>query len=363
MPVALERALKRRASKLGLGKERKDAYVYGTLRKTGWKPSREKKMNTPNERLVRLAAIDKTLDSIVQFQDDQDYNQRRYPWLKTGAAVGTGAGAVLGHQAIQRAGGYGAVGKNISDYTGKVTGAFKTGAQQSSLAGGKTAANVLAGTRAAGAEVGQGIGKAAGSAWQNILKKLAGSAAKTLSSKEKLINLDATLMEPFQSQFESKIYQTQFPAGRSPLNLMRMPFPKLMAYMNRKNHLQTVFSEKQRRLIELNAKLDEIQLADPDDYEPQAATRRWREDRSGKTWKGAAVAVGGAAAGYGAYRGVKAGIKAVEPYQPLARGRAAGAAMGKAASRIIHGEPPLRSIPGRILKAGYRGARYARLPR
>lgn len=43
MPKKLERKLKRKASKKGLKGTRKDAYVYGTLRKTGWKPSREKK--------------------------------------------------------------------------------------------------------------------------------------------------------------------------------------------------------------------------------------------------------------------------------------------------------------------------------
>jgi len=44
MPEALERKLKAQASKhKGWSKERKNAYVYGTLRKTGWKPSREKK--------------------------------------------------------------------------------------------------------------------------------------------------------------------------------------------------------------------------------------------------------------------------------------------------------------------------------
>ena len=41
MPKALERKLKREAKKKGIKDE--DAYVYGTMRKTGWKPSREKK--------------------------------------------------------------------------------------------------------------------------------------------------------------------------------------------------------------------------------------------------------------------------------------------------------------------------------
>jgi len=44
MPKALEEKLKRQARKKFPGdKERQDRYVYGTLRETGWKPSREKK--------------------------------------------------------------------------------------------------------------------------------------------------------------------------------------------------------------------------------------------------------------------------------------------------------------------------------
>jgi hypothetical protein len=43
MPKAEERRLRRRAHKLGLGEERTNAYVYGTLRKMGWKPLRERK--------------------------------------------------------------------------------------------------------------------------------------------------------------------------------------------------------------------------------------------------------------------------------------------------------------------------------
>ncbi len=43
MPKKLESKLKREASKKGLKGERKDAYAYGTLRKAGWKPKREKK--------------------------------------------------------------------------------------------------------------------------------------------------------------------------------------------------------------------------------------------------------------------------------------------------------------------------------
>jgi len=43
MPKAEEERLKREADKKGLTGDRKDAYVYGTLRKQGWKPKRERK--------------------------------------------------------------------------------------------------------------------------------------------------------------------------------------------------------------------------------------------------------------------------------------------------------------------------------
>jgi hypothetical protein len=42
MPKKLERELKAEARKKGLKGERADAYIYGTMRKTGWKPKREK---------------------------------------------------------------------------------------------------------------------------------------------------------------------------------------------------------------------------------------------------------------------------------------------------------------------------------
>lgn len=42
MPEAMEQSLKKAARKKGLSKEKAGAYVYGTMRKTGWKPAREK---------------------------------------------------------------------------------------------------------------------------------------------------------------------------------------------------------------------------------------------------------------------------------------------------------------------------------
>ena len=44
MPKALERKLEAEASKKGFTGKRKNAYVYGTLRKTGWKPKTQRKI-------------------------------------------------------------------------------------------------------------------------------------------------------------------------------------------------------------------------------------------------------------------------------------------------------------------------------
>jgi len=43
MPVAMERKLKAQARKKHLKGKRARAYVYGTMRKTGWKPSKKKR--------------------------------------------------------------------------------------------------------------------------------------------------------------------------------------------------------------------------------------------------------------------------------------------------------------------------------
>lgn len=45
MPEEMERELKAEAKKRGYSKERADAFIYGTMRKTGWKPSHQKKSN------------------------------------------------------------------------------------------------------------------------------------------------------------------------------------------------------------------------------------------------------------------------------------------------------------------------------
>lgn len=43
MPKRMEEALKREAAKRGYTGQRADKFVYGTMRKTGWKPSGQKK--------------------------------------------------------------------------------------------------------------------------------------------------------------------------------------------------------------------------------------------------------------------------------------------------------------------------------
>lgn len=53
MPEELEQELKERARKKGFGKERTGAYVYGTLRKTGWTPFHQKKKSPLQEEIAR----------------------------------------------------------------------------------------------------------------------------------------------------------------------------------------------------------------------------------------------------------------------------------------------------------------------
>lgn len=50
MPAELEQKLRAEAAKNNLTGEKADAYVFGTLRKTGWKPEREKHTGSILER-------------------------------------------------------------------------------------------------------------------------------------------------------------------------------------------------------------------------------------------------------------------------------------------------------------------------
>jgi hypothetical protein len=102
MPAALERALKRKIAHKNWSEERKDAYVYGTLRKTGWTPShqkrKERKMISQDDRIVKLTAINDRLDKVINFQydDDEEAQRRRNFPLKTAATAGAVGGGLGG---------------------------------------------------------------------------------------------------------------------------------------------------------------------------------------------------------------------------------------------------------------------------
>jgi hypothetical protein len=183
MPVKLERALKHQATKKGLKGEHKDAYVYGTLRKTGWKPSREKKMND-NSAVIRLQKISSDLDKVINFNDDDD------DLLKKTAKVGVGAGA-LG------AGGLYAAGLrqplNILPKTAGGAIISRPGAQSLGQFGGYLKSDIsnigAGGLGSIGSTIGQGWSGSAVPA----LKKLLGIVPKALESKERLVRLSQYL--------------------------------------------------------------------------------------------------------------------------------------------------------------------------
>ena len=49
MPKAMEKQLKKAAKKKGLKGKRARAYIYGTMRKAGWRPKREKRKSEQRE--------------------------------------------------------------------------------------------------------------------------------------------------------------------------------------------------------------------------------------------------------------------------------------------------------------------------
>lgn len=238
MPVKLERALKRKASKLGLGKKRSDAYVYGTLRKTGWKPSREKKMDNPS-RVVRLAQI----NNAIEFDDEA--RRRRLEELAGGAA-GIATGIPAGTLATKFIG-------NRNAFLERVLASEHPERWIKGLG-----------------YTGMGTGIAAGMLTARTIRKQferdrQQRAARELSSKKKPIEFadlpiaNKDILQPWQAGEEqgSKLYEVQFPAGLSPAAALRLPLPQLMAFLNQRNILQQQFS-KRERLIRLSAKLDEI---------------------------------------------------------------------------------------------------------
>lgn len=152
MPVAMEKALERVADKRGLTGKERDAFVYGTMRKAGWKPKREvdkrPKSIAMKTRLDRLIELNDNTSELMEFKfimDDEEFKRRygAYPseiaptpeqtasQRRIAGGIAAGAGAVgaglLGQRAINNAGGYSAVAqkgvglaKRGVDYAGKV---------------------------------------------------------------------------------------------------------------------------------------------------------------------------------------------------------------------------------------------------
>lgn len=245
MPVALERKLKAKVADKKMSKDRKDAYVYGTLRKTGWKPEREKKMSN-TQKLIRLSEINRGVDSLIQFKDRD--------WTDTGADVAAGGALALGgvgtyklHKAIQGAGGYRASAQQagMGYDLGKTVGSGKVGL-------GETAKSFAGAFKESpGGAVGGALG---------ILRAKLGKAFH-YQSKEKLIQFESpTPISPWggSTGHTSKIDQLEFPAGLSPVSALQFPLPVLMHYLNQRNILQQTFSWKTERLVQLSAKLDDV---------------------------------------------------------------------------------------------------------
>lgn len=244
MPVALERELKAKVAKKKMSKERKDAYVYGTLRKTGWKPEREKKMSDTSK-LVRLSEINKGVESLIEF-DRHDATD-----VAAGGALALGGvGLYKAHKTIRKTGGYG-------QFAGELGTGYKFGKQYGGGVGVGQSFKEL--RKGLGVAPGEAIGSALGTVRAKIGKFF------HLKSKEKPIEFadlpfaNQDNLGPFQAGDEqnSKLYQVQFPAGLSPLAALQLPLPQLMVFLSQRNHLQQQFSRKER-LIQFSAKLDEI---------------------------------------------------------------------------------------------------------
>lgn len=144
MPVAMHAALEKEADKKGLTGERRDAFIYGTMRKTGWKPKREvdksskreRRLSIPtmNTRLDRLIKLNARTNDLVEFKKLWDPETEQWVDDGTGAnraanlAVGAGVlgvGGYAGQRAISNAGGYSTVATNVRNKIAPVVAAAR----------------------------------------------------------------------------------------------------------------------------------------------------------------------------------------------------------------------------------------------
>ena len=61
MPRAMELALLKKAKQMGLSKKRSGAFVYGTMRKTGWVPSTQKKQMNRSDIIRHIIGLIKAI--------------------------------------------------------------------------------------------------------------------------------------------------------------------------------------------------------------------------------------------------------------------------------------------------------------
>ena len=57
MPAEMEQDLKASTKKKGLSKEKAGAYVYGTMRKAGWKPAKEKRSKVSKDQQKQIDEV------------------------------------------------------------------------------------------------------------------------------------------------------------------------------------------------------------------------------------------------------------------------------------------------------------------
>jgi hypothetical protein len=289
MPLALERQLKRKVAGNKMSKERKDAYVYGTLRKTGWKPERERKKEL-SARLDKLIQFDiggwrvrKSADIVGPSGrvTGTEYKPEKAPGfgsaLKRNAgkialpAIGAVTGAALGHAGWGRA----RPGKPMmklaglfEEGEGLTVPALETAGRPASATPGLVGAGIgalgflPAGIQADREKKGHSIMNQAYSMAVSDYRQRHGITRRPveMSAKEKPIRFGAEILGPWHGKtgHTSKIDQYHFPAGLSPAAALQFPLPVLMKYLNQRNLLQQQFSWKHERLIQLSAKLDEI---------------------------------------------------------------------------------------------------------
>ncbi len=210
--------------------------------------SSKTKLSAMDTKIVHLKSINSKLDVCFDYGDDTDPTKRNL--LGTAGLVGVGAGGVLGHQAINRTGGYGA---NMS--------AMKYGSD----ALGKATGNVASNSGKIGAamnpayKTGQGL-------LQSILSKLK-PAAKALSSKEKEVQF-AGLTADTSGEYKSKL--PKIAAGGVVLGglgyggYQANKLVKLVGGYRKvggdlKNAVKRGFKlSRQEQLIELNSKLSDV---------------------------------------------------------------------------------------------------------